>query len=249
MNFVKLLTVACCVMAVNLSQAQVKGKSPKGKATATADTTKPVVNQVVAPPTDEEIEAKLYTESLTLNPKKDKAAWLKNDSLRKVYKAKRLKFYVKTKKPLKPTDKMQLCYNLVYKDTNLKFCVNDSICKDPEVTKVLFEQVKGDTNYVLVYVDAFTKSKTDRGAVCGSGHETKLTMVRWNIKTNQAKWKNKIVSSCYRTITNMTKTPIVDWDKSSVLTISYHKGSDFIDVTFDPAAPEKGLQSNQDNEK
>jgi hypothetical protein len=47
----------------------------------------------------------------------------------------------------------------------------------------------------------------------------------------------------------MTKTPIVDWDKSSVLTISYHKGSDFIDVTFDPAAPEKGLQSNQDNEK
>jgi hypothetical protein len=222
-------------MVVNISHSQVKGKSPKGKATSTADTAKPVVNQVVAPPTDEEIEANLYLESLTLNPTKNKAAWIKNDSLRKVYKAKRMKFYVRTKKPFRPTDKMQLCYNLVYKDTNLKFCVNDSICKDPEVTKVLFEQVKGDTNYVLVYVDAFTKSKTDKGALCGSGHETK--------------WKNKVINSCYRTITNMTKTPIVDWDKSSVLTISYHKGSDFIDVTFDPAAPEKGLQSNQDNEK
>lgn len=249
MNFIKLLTVVSCVLAINYSQAQVKGKSPKGKTSAASDSIKPVVNQVVAPPSDEEIEANLYLESLSLNPTKNKAAWIKNDSLRKVYKAKRMKFYVRTKKPFKPTDKMQLCYNLVYKDTNLKFCVNDSICKDPEVTKVLFEQVKGDTNYVLVYVDAFTKSKTDKGALCGSGHEIKLTMVRWNIKTNQAKWKNKVINSCYRTITNMTKTPIVDWDKSSVLTISYHKGSDFIDVTFDPAAPEKGLQSNQDNEK
>ena len=48
MNFVKLLTIVCCVMVVNISHSQVKGKSPKGKATSTADTAKPVVNQVVA---------------------------------------------------------------------------------------------------------------------------------------------------------------------------------------------------------
>ncbi len=234
---------------INTSNAQTKGKAPKGKAKAKADTAKAVVSQTIAPPSDEEIESKLFLESLSLNPTKDKAAWKKNDSLRKIYKAKRMTFYVKSKKPFKPTDHMQLCYNLIYKDTNLKFCVNDSICKDPEVTKVLFEQVKGDTNYVLVYVDAFTKSKTDKGAVCGSGHETKLTMVRWNINTNRAVWKNKTINSCYKTITNMTKTPIVNWDKTSPLTISYNKGPKFIDLVFDPTAPEKGLQSNNDNEK
>ena len=91
-----LSTIIVSMLFLNISNAQVKGKAPKGK--AKADTTKAVVSQTVAPPSDEEIESKLYLESLSLNPTKDKAAWTKNDSLRKIYKAKRMKFYVKSKK-------------------------------------------------------------------------------------------------------------------------------------------------------
>jgi hypothetical protein len=156
-------------------------------------------------------------------------------------------FFVYTKRPKLATEKMQLCYNLVCKDTMLYMCFNDSMCKDPEVTKLLFEKQIGDTNFVLIYVDAFTKSKSD-GGLCNAGKETKLTFVRWNTKTNQAKWKTKNINSCLKTITNMTKEPIVNWDKSSVLTINYHRGSNFYELKFDPQNPQLGLQSTNDSD-
>lgn len=157
-------------------------------------------------------------------------------------------FFVYTKRPKTDKDKFQLCYNLVTKDTMLYTCFNDSLCKDPEVIKILFEQQKGDTNYVLIYVDAFSKSKSD-GGVCNAGKETKLSFVRWNTKTNQAKWKHKSINSCLKTITNMTKSPILDWDKSSILKIDYHRGSTFYELNFDPQNPQLGLQTANDSEK
>ncbi|MCW3075514.1 MAG: hypothetical protein JWO32_123 [Bacteroidetes bacterium] len=159
-----------------------------------------------------------------------------------------MNFYVKTKhaRP-KSTDKVQLCINIANKDTNLLYCVNDSICKDPEVSKVLFQESKGDTTYVLIYVDAFSKSKSD-GGLCNAGKETKLFFARWNTKTNQAKWKQKTIASCIKGVTNMTKEPVADWNKSGILTVSYHRGSNFYDIKFDPQHPELGMQSGKDSE-
>src|SRR5687768_10625251 len=69
-------------------------------------------------------------------------------------------FAVYSKKPQFSKDKrMKLCIQLVHQDTLLNYCMNDSVCKDPEISKVLFEQLKGDTNYVLVYIDAFSKPR------------------------------------------------------------------------------------------
>lgn len=132
-------------------------------------------------------------------------------------------FMVYTKKAKKKTDRTKLCFNLVSRDTVLLYCVNDSICKDPEVSKVLFESQKGDTNYVLVYVDAFTKMGDDYPQ-CNAGKETKLVFVRWNTKTNKAKWKQKTICSCVRHIENMTKEPILNWDGSTVLVARYYVG-------------------------
>jgi hypothetical protein len=156
-------------------------------------------------------------------------------------------FFVYTKRPKTKADQMQLCINLMYKDSALYQCFNDSICKDPHTTKILFEQLKGDTNYVLVLVDAFTNMKSDPGK-CSAGKETKLFFVRWNVKDNKAKWKQKTINSCYKTVTDMTKEPIADWDKTSVLTINYHKGPGFYEVKFDPQNAHLGLQSNKDSE-
>ncbi len=240
----KHLLIAILFTAFATAQTKKVDKKIDKKSVKTS-TLVPVV--VVAEPNDAEIEAKLIAEYLSPEYKQDKIKQRKNDSLRTIYKAKRLTFFVRTKKPIKPTDKFQLCYNLVHKDTNLLYCINDSLCKDPEVVKVLFEQQKGDTNYVLIYVDAFSKSKSD-GGVCNAGKETKLSFVRWNTKTNQAKWKHKSINSCLKTITNMTKEPILDWDKTSTLTINYHRGSSFYELKFDPQNPHLGLQSANDND-
>lgn len=156
-------------------------------------------------------------------------------------------FAVYSKKPKKKGDKMKLCINLVGKDSILNYCISDSICRDPEVSKILFEQASGDTTYVLVLVDAFSKP-ADKPS-CDAGKETKLFFARWNTKTNKAIWKQKSVSSCMRGITNMTKEPIRDWDKSTVLTVSYYKGgSDFLEVKFDPENYKLGLQSTPEAE-
>lgn len=242
----KLLLSLFFISIFGFANAQGKSKT-KGKAVKKDSAVTAPVS--VVPPSDEEIENKLNIEAMGLNPKTDFAAWKKNDSLRKIYKARRMSFYVRSKYPHKDLKdgKIQLCYNLIYKDTNIKYCVNDSLCKDPEVAKVLFEKVIGDTNFVLVYIDAFSKSKSNQ--LCNAGHETKLTFVRWNIKTGRAIWKQKSINSCLKTITNMTKSPIVEWNKTEPLLVSYHKGSAFIDLKFDPAAPQLGLQSANDNDK
>ena len=46
----------------------------------------------------------------------------------------------------------------------------------------------------------------------------------------------------------MTKEPIADWDKASVLTINYHRGSNFYELKFDPQNPQLGLQSTNDSD-
>lgn len=173
----------------------------------------------------------------------------KNDSIRIAFRRELKKrnntFYVRTKKPRLKGDKMQLCINIVTKDTNLTYCMNDSIIRDPEVAKVMFEKQKGDTLYMLILVEAYNKTIN----TCGKEKESKLFFARWNVKENRAIWKAKTFSSCAKTITNMTKTNVADWDKTSVLTISYNRGSNFIDIFFDPAQFEKGIQSSKDSAK
>lgn len=145
--------------------------------------------------------------------------------------------------------KTKLCINLVNKDSALQYCINDSITRDPEVYKILYEQKKGDTSYVLVFVEAFSKpdpSKDD--GRCNAGKETRLFFARWNTKTNQAKWQSKIISSCLRGTTNMTKESIDEWDKASVFTFSYHRASTFTDLKFDPEHPELGLVANKEGD-
>lgn len=182
---------------------------------------------------------------------------LKNDSLRNALRLeqrkKKMSFWVKTTYPnpkLKTKQPpIQLCINLANKDTNLTYCVNDSILKDPEIKKVVFEKAIGDTTYMLIFLQAFTKSKSD-GGVCNSGKEQRLYFVKWNPKTNVAKWKAKNVNSCIKTITNMGKQKFTEWDKASVLNISYHKGSNFYEFKFDPDQPQLGFQKvSGDNEE
>jgi hypothetical protein len=155
-------------------------------------------------------------------------------------------FKVYTQKPKQKKDRTKLCINLVCADTVLNYCMNDSICRDPEVSKILFEEKRGDTTFVLVYVDAFSKP-SEENPQCNSGKETKLFFVKWNTKTNQAKWKQRTVSSCMKGVTNMTKEPISNWDKSAPLVVNYYKGgSDFIEIKFDPLQPQLGFQSTSD---
>ena len=97
----------------------------------------------------------------------------------------------------------------------------------------------GDTAYMLIYVDSYTKT----GGACSGGKETKVFFVRWNAPVGKAIWKARTINSCYKTITNMTKTNIMEWDAQSPLVLSYNKGDAFIDVTFDPAKPMLGFQT------
>lgn len=155
-------------------------------------------------------------------------------------------FKVYSKKPKVKTDRMKLCLNLVSADTVLNYCVNDSICKDPEVSKILFEQKQGDSTYVLVYVRAFSKpvDKPD----CDAGKEVKLFFVRWHTKTNKAIVKQKTIESCMKGITNMTEGSILDWDRSSAFTFKYYKsGGKFVDLKFDPQQYLLGIQSTAEN--
>jgi hypothetical protein len=157
-------------------------------------------------------------------------------------------FGVKTKKPKSNKERMKLCLNLVSSDSNvvLNYCVNDSVLRDPEVSKILFQKTQGDSTYSLVYVAAFSKPKDK--VECDAGKEIKLFYVRWNTSTNKAIVKQKIIESCMRGIVNMTKEPIVNWDGNTVLVINYYRGAtDFIDLKFDPQNFLLGLQSNKDN--
>ena len=113
------------------------------------------------------------------------------------------KFGVYTRKPRKSDKRMKLCINLVSPTAMYNLCVNDSICKYPEKSRILFEKSEGDSTFALVFVEAFTKVN-DRPQ-CDAGKETKLFFIRWNTNTNKATWKQRTVSSCIKVITNMTK--------------------------------------------
>ncbi len=154
-------------------------------------------------------------------------------------------FGVYTRKPYKPFNRMKLCLNLVSDQNNYNFCINDSVCKYPENSAVLFQKKDGDSTFVLVWVDAVTKIQDK--PECDAGHETKLFFVRWNTKTNKAIWKQRTISSCAKAITNMNQEPIKDWDKSSVLKVKYHKGGTvFVEMKFDPENYRLGFQSNSE---
>ncbi len=253
----KFLIVLMLIASVATAQTKGKGTPAKGKGkgkVAVSDTAK--VGQEEEEEVDpwEKFEMGLPIEN-EIDPLTGKTVFhkdrkIKNDSARAAFrvqlKKERNTFRVYTKYPKKNSkERIQLCINITAKDTNLTYCTKDSICKDPEVTKLLFNKTIGDTVYQLILVDAFTKSAYNGGA-CNGGKETKLFFVRWNAPKGKAIWKTRTVASCIKTITNMTKTPIKDWDGSSPLVVSYHKGSSFIDVKFDPANPQLGLQSSKD---
>ncbi|MBP7808375.1 MAG: hypothetical protein KA163_03695 [Bacteroidia bacterium] len=168
-----------------------------------------------------------------------------NDSIRKVFRAAYKKrnntFYVATKRPTREGDKMKLCINLTNKDTNLLYCVVDSVIKDPEYGKVIFEKQNGDSVYILLHVYAFSKL----GGNCNGEKEAKLFFVRWNVVEGRAVWRNKYINSCAKTITNMSKTPIEQWDGKTKLVVEYHRGQNFYEIAFDPEHPELGIQKHK----
>ncbi|MCE3226899.1 MAG: hypothetical protein K0S32_1450 [Bacteroidetes bacterium] len=239
-----------CTLAIGVdAQTKKGGKNPKGKTTAPVDSTANQPEEELDPMAKLELTLPLEMEIDAMTGKKVyyKDRKRSNDSLRNLLrmeiKRKTATFNVSTKYPKKGSkERIQLCINLANKDTNLVYCVNDSVLRDPEVSKLLFEQTKGDTTFALVYVESFSKSRND-GGLCNSGKEIKLFFARWNIKENRAKWKQKTITSCTKGITNMTKEPIVNWDKSAPLVVSYHRGSTFYDIKFDPQKPELGIQS------
>ncbi len=237
--------------------ANAQTKKPKTKAKKVADSTA-IANgtepEVILDPW-EELESRLLPEMVI--DADGKKVYYKdrkktNDSLRAALKAsiraEKTTFWVRTKYPDKgKTGPVQLCMNIVCKDTNLVYCTNDSIVKEPETKKVLFEKRSGDSIYMLIFVEAFTKSKSDNG-LCSGGKESKLYFARWNVKTNYAKWKIKNVLSCLKGITLMSKDPIATWDKTTELMIKYHRADFFYEIKFDPLHPELGIQSIKDNE-
>jgi hypothetical protein len=147
----------------------------------------------------------------------------------------------------KVDNKKKYCIQLVTDSAVHNWCSVDSTIKGPETTKVLFSKLVGDTNYVLVFIDAFTKVPDK--VECEAGKETKLVYFRWNTRTNKSIAKIRTINSCLRAITNMTKENIAEWDGSAPLVLNYHKGgTKFVEVKFDPAQFLLGFQST-DTEK
>lgn len=245
-----LIILLLCVSFVN---AQTKGKTVK-KGKGNSDTT------VVAPGEESELDPfEAFELTLPIDTEIDpltgktivhKKLKIKNDSARAAFRVKMKKernsFKVYTKRSKKPSDPIQLCINIAAKDTNYLHCMNDSIVKDPEISKLLFDKTIGDTTYMLIYIDSYTKLASK--PACAGGKETKFYFVKWVVGKSKPVFKAKTIASCYKGVTNMTKTPILEWDKQSILTASYHKGSSFVDINFDPANPQKGLQSSKDGE-
>lgn len=151
-------------------------------------------------------------------------------------------FAVYSIKPKTKGKRMKLCVNLVNDTVIFNHCVNDSLCKDPEIAKVIFEHREGDTLYVMVNIEAFTKV-LDKPE-CEAGKESKLFYARWNTKTNKAVIKQRNYSSCMRGMTNMTKEPVGNWDGKSPLILNFHRGDKFVELKFDPQQYLLGIQSN-----
>lgn len=158
---------------------------------------------------------------------------------------KEFKVYSKKAKIKKNKERLKLCINLLNGDSIFNYCINDSICRDPEVFKILFEQKNADSAFVLVYVRAFSKP-ADKPA-CDAGKEVKLFFVRLNTTTNKGIVQIKTIESCMKNITNMTTESNDDWDASSPLIYKYYAGATkFLEVKFDPEHYKLGLQSASD---
>jgi hypothetical protein len=258
----KLFIVFCLfAFAVN-AQTKKPGNTGKTKtkpAAAVVDSTGTAPTVTVDPMVA--LEESLPLE-VTLDPMTGKKVFHKdvkrsNDSLRFALRksirdkirAEVASFWVRTKYPAKgKTGPTQLCMNIVSKDTNLVYCINDSIVLEPETSKVLYEKKAGDSTYMLIFIEAYSKSKNDNG-LCNGGKETKLFFARWNTKTNSAKWKSKNVRSCLKGITLMGKDPFTGWDKTSPLLVKYHRADFFYEIKFDPAQAHLGLQTVKDEGK
>lgn len=139
---------------------------------------------------------------------------------------------------------MKLCLNLVSNGNKMNYSYADSLVRDPEKTKVLFQQTEGDSVYTLVYVAAFTKDPDL--PQCSAGKEVKLFFVRWSTKDGKGIVKQKYVESCYKTITRLGDLVIEDWAGTEPLKVTYNRGTYFYDVTFDPANFKMGLQSTKE---
>jgi hypothetical protein len=240
--------------------AQTKGKTKKTEAPApTEPSARPAVDSILGfamfdgmspfDAVDYQLPPESETDPVTGKRTVFKDVKRKNDSIRKAFKTeyrrRNMTFYARTKKPMKEGDKMKLCINIVSKDTNLLYCVVDSTTKFPEYAKVMYNRQKGDSVYQLIYVYAFSKM----GGSCNGEKEAKLLFVRWHPKMNQAIWKTKLINSCAKTVTNMSKTPIEEWDGKSTLIVEYHRGNNFNEIAFDPEHPELGLQNNKESAK
>lgn len=152
-------------------------------------------------------------------------------------------FAVYTKRYKVKKEPMKLCINLVSPSNTFNHCMTDSICRDPEVSRILFQEKQGDTTYVLVYVRAF--SKPENKPSCDAGKEVKLVFVRWNTQTNKAIVRLRNIESCMRNITNMSNESPDSWDGGGPLNVSYYRGGqNFVEVTFDPKQYKLGFQSS-----
>ncbi len=126
------------------------------------------------------------------------------------------------------------------------FSIHDSLCINPEKSKVLFQKMEGDSVFSLIAIDAFSKA-TDN-PLCDAGKETKVVYARWSTKNNKSKFKQRTVSSCLRGITNLTATDLFKWNPDSgPLELNYHKGGDlYIQVIFNPKDLHIGFQSTSE---
>jgi hypothetical protein len=157
------------------------------------------------------------------------------------------RFAVYTKRQGGKDKRLRLCVNLP-RDTMLNFCMVDSLCRDPERYKVLFETKDADTTYILLFVEAFSKPVAKPS--CDAGRETKLLFFRWSTSTNKALVRQRNISSCMRGIEPMGKVSAYDWKGDEPLVVEYYKpGSNFVSLKFDPQQYKLGFQSAGDEGK
>lgn len=157
------------------------------------------------------------------------------------------RFTVYTKRQGGKDKRLRLCVNIP-RDTMLNYCYVDSLCRDPERFKILFEKRDADTTYILLFVEAFSKP-ADKPA-CDGGRETKLMFFRWSMSANKAIVRQRNIISCMRGIEAMGHTSAYDWNGEEPLVVDYFRpGKNFVTVKFDPANYKLGLQSVTDETK
>jgi hypothetical protein len=155
-------------------------------------------------------------------------------------------FKIYTKRSKDKNRRLQLCINLVSGDSVLNYRINDSLLRDPEKYKVLFEKTVADTMYFLIYAAAFTKDLNK--PECAGGREVKLYFIKWNTANNKATHKQKYIESCQKTITQLSDEPIDQWNGESELYVRYHRALNFYELRFDPKNFQAGIISKNDIE-